>query len=135
MKTETCFNCYPSNTAWLRIWKILKKNSDKHKKKSFGALCWFNSKYTERVVDRLPLMTYGLKLNLEAWILRFLKKSFNNLRFNELQLHSATQIFFVKLRYVNINWQIQDSDGSIRLYLKLKACIWILNLSIYILQI
>ena len=22
--------------------------------------------YTERVVDRLPLMTYGLKLNLEA---------------------------------------------------------------------
>ena len=36
------------------------------KKKSFGALCWFNSKYNERVVDRLPLMTYGLKLNLEA---------------------------------------------------------------------
>ena len=28
----------------------------------------------ERVVDRLPLMTYGLKLSLEAWILEFKKK-------------------------------------------------------------
>ena len=25
----------------------------------------------ERVVDCLPLMTYGLKLSLEAWILNF----------------------------------------------------------------
>ena len=25
----------------------------------------------ERVVGRLPLMTYGLKLSLEAWILKF----------------------------------------------------------------
>ena len=31
-------------------------------------------KYIERVVDRLPLMTYGLKLSLEAWILKFKKK-------------------------------------------------------------
>ena len=30
--------------------------------------------YYERVVDRLPLMTYGLKLSLEAWILKFKKK-------------------------------------------------------------
>ena len=28
----------------------------------------------ERVVDCLPLMTYGLKLSLEAWILKFKKK-------------------------------------------------------------
>ena len=51
----------------------------------------------------LPLMTYGLKLSLEACILKFLKKSINNLRFHELLLHLATQIFFVKLRYVSIN--------------------------------
>ena len=35
----------------------------------------------ERVVDRLPLMTYGLKLSLEAWILEF--KNFN-LSFKEI---------------------------------------------------
>ena len=35
----------------------------------------------ERVVDRLPLMTYGLKLRLEAWILKF--KNFN-LSFKEI---------------------------------------------------
>ena len=39
------------------------------------------SKYNERVVDRLPLMTYGLKLILEAWIVEF--KNFN-LSFNEI---------------------------------------------------
>ena len=54
----------------------------------------------ERVVDRLPLMTYGLKLSLEAWISKYKKKSFNNLRFNELQLNFGNSIFFVKLRYV-----------------------------------
>ena len=37
--------------------------------------------YNERVVDRLPAMTYGLKLSLEAWIL----KSDNfNLSFKEI---------------------------------------------------
>ena len=41
-------------------------------------------KHSERVVDPLPLMTYGLKLSLEVLILKFKKKSFNNLRFNEL---------------------------------------------------
>ena len=35
----------------------------------------------ERVVDRLPLMTYGLKLSLEAGILKF-KNS--NLSFKEI---------------------------------------------------
>ena len=30
--------------------------------------------YIERVVDRLPLMNYGLKLSLEAWNLKFKKK-------------------------------------------------------------
>ena len=50
----------------------------------------------ERVVEPLPLMTYGLKLSLEAWILKFLKKSFNNLRFNELQLNFGNSIFFCK---------------------------------------
>ena len=42
------------------------------------------------------LMTYGLKLSLEAWILKFKKKSFNNLRFNELQLHFGNSNFFCK---------------------------------------
>ena len=37
--------------------------------------------YIERVVDWLPLMTYGLKLSLEAWILKF--KNFN-LSFKEI---------------------------------------------------
>ena len=50
----------------------------------------------ERVVDRLPLMTYGLKLSLEASILKFLKKSFNKLRFNELQLNFGNSNFFCK---------------------------------------
>ena len=54
----------------------------------------------ERVVEPLPLMTYGLKLSLKAWILKFKKKSFNNLRFNELQLNFGNSNFFVKLRYV-----------------------------------
>ena len=27
--------------------------------------------FMERVVDRLPLMTYGLKLSPDAWILEF----------------------------------------------------------------
>ena len=36
---------------------------------------------SERVVDRLQLMTYGLKLSLEAWILEF-KNS--NLSFKEI---------------------------------------------------
>ena len=40
-----------------------------------------NIVYYERVVDRLPLMTYGLKLSLEAWILEF--KNFN-LSFKEI---------------------------------------------------
>ena len=31
--------------------------------------------HIERVVDPLPLMTYGLKLSLKAWILNFKKKS------------------------------------------------------------
>ena len=35
----------------------------------------------ERVVEPLPLMTYGLKLSLEAWILKF--KNFN-LSFKEI---------------------------------------------------
>ena len=35
----------------------------------------------ERVVDRLPLMTYGLKLSLEAWILKF---NISNLSFKEI---------------------------------------------------
>ena len=41
-------------------------------------------------------LTYGLKLSIEAWILKFLKKSFNNLRFNELQLHFGNSNFFCK---------------------------------------
>ena len=49
--------------------------------------------YYERVVDRLPLMTYGLKLRLEPWILKFKKRSFNNLRFNELQLFGNSNFF------------------------------------------
>ena len=48
----------------------------------------------ERVVDRLPLMTYGLKLSLEACILKFKKKSLDNLRFNELQLNFSNPNFF-----------------------------------------
>ena len=42
---------------------------------------WMLNDYFERVVDRLPLMTYGLKLRLEAWILKF--KNFN-LSFKEI---------------------------------------------------
>ena len=52
--------------------------------------------YGERVVDRLPLMIYGLKLSFEALILKFKKKSFNNLRFNELQLNFGNSNFFCK---------------------------------------
>ena len=37
--------------------------------------------YSERGVDGLPLITYGLKLSLEAWILKF-KNS--NLSFKEI---------------------------------------------------
>ena len=50
----------------------------------------------ERVVDCLPLMTYGLKLSLEAWILELRKNSFNDLRFNELQLHFGNSNIFCK---------------------------------------
>ena len=35
---------------------------EKHKSQKFGA----EKLFSERVVDRLPLMTYGLKLRLEA---------------------------------------------------------------------
>ena len=36
---------------------------------------YYTDHESERVVDHLPLMTYGLKLSLEAWILKFKKKS------------------------------------------------------------
>ena len=39
------------------------------------------NQHKERVVDRQPLMTYGLKLSLEAWILK-LKNS--NSSFKEI---------------------------------------------------
>ena len=42
---------------------------------------FFQDSHNERVVDRLPLMTYGLKLSLEALILKF--KNFD-LRFKEI---------------------------------------------------
>ena len=48
----------------------------------------------ERFLDRLPLMTHGLKLSLEAWILKF-----NNLRFNELQLHFGNSIFTLMMTW------------------------------------
>ena len=35
---------------------------------------FFASWKNDRVVDHLPLMTYGLKLSLEAWILKLKKK-------------------------------------------------------------
>ena len=79
--------------------------------------------YNERVVDRLPLMTYGLKLSLEAWILKLKKKIFNNVRFNELQLHFGNSNFFVKLRYVKYiltKIKIHMQALSFRDYLKLK---------------
>ena len=65
-------------------------------------------------------MTYGLKL--EAWILKFKKKSFNNLRFYELQLHFGNSNFFVKLKYVKYiyKFKIQMQALSFRDYLKLK---------------
>ena len=46
--------------------------------------------------------TYDLWLKAESWSLNFKiqKKSFNNLRFNELQLNFGNSNFFVKLRYV-----------------------------------
>ena len=70
-----------------------------------GGFCYLRISGTihlvsERVVDHLLLMTYGLKLSLEAWILKLKKKSLNNLRFNELQLNFGNSNFFVKLRYV-----------------------------------
>ena len=62
----------------------------------------YSNPVSERVVDRLPLMTYGLKLSLEAWILKFKKKSFNDLRFNELQLNFGNSNFFCKAYICNI---------------------------------
>ena len=47
----------------------------------FTFFSYNNKKILERVVDRLPLMTYGLKLSLEAWILKF--NNFN-LSFKEI---------------------------------------------------
>ena len=55
---------------------------------------WFS--IGERVVDCLPLMTYCLKLSLEARSFKFKKKTLNNLRFNELQLNFGNSIFFCK---------------------------------------
>ena len=73
----------------------MKESDVSWRKSNCDSLC-----FNERVVNPLPLMTYGLKLSLKAWILKFKKKSFNNLRFNELQLNFGNSNFFAKLRYV-----------------------------------
>ena len=50
----------------------------------------------KKSMDHLALCAYGLKQSLEAWILKFKKKSFNDLWFNELQLIFGNSNVFCK---------------------------------------
>ena len=62
-------------------------------------------------VDCLPLMTYSLKLSLEAWILEFKKEIIQEFKIQWVAATFGNSNFFVK----NIDWWIDDSDASFKL--------------------